>query len=129
MYSDSNTGTPGRNRTYGQKLRSLLLYPLSYRGATSIITNTAPRGRPNLRKFHFGAGAENRTPILSLENLHTNRCTTPANGYIVAFLRHVINRVVQTHHPIDTLRRVIVRFSVAQNSSGVRPFRLLCGRW
>ena len=32
MYSDSNTGTPGRNRTYGQKLRSLLLYPLSYRG-------------------------------------------------------------------------------------------------
>lgn len=25
-------GTPGRNRTYDQKLRSLLLYPLSYRG-------------------------------------------------------------------------------------------------
>ena len=26
----------------------------------------------------FGAGAENRTPIPSLENLYTNRCTTPA---------------------------------------------------
>lgn len=26
----------------------------------------------------IGAGAENRTPILSLENLYTNRCTTPA---------------------------------------------------
>ncbi len=30
---------------------------------------------------NFGAGAENRTPISSLENLHTNRCTTPASLY------------------------------------------------
>ena len=29
----------------------------------------------------IGAGAENRTPISSLENLHTNRCTTPASLY------------------------------------------------
>ncbi len=29
-------GTPGRDRTYGQELRSLLLYPLSYRGVSEI---------------------------------------------------------------------------------------------
>ena len=27
----------------------------------------------------YGAGAGNRTPIPSLENLYTNRCTTPAD--------------------------------------------------
>lgn len=32
----------------------------------------------------FGAGGENRTLVSSLENLHTNRCTTPAGCYIVA---------------------------------------------
>ena len=36
----SGFGTPGWNRTNGQKLRSLLLYPLSYRGVdTSIAEN------------------------------------------------------------------------------------------
>ena len=39
---------------------SLRAHQLSYRGK------------------YFGAGAENRTPISSLENSHTNRCTTPA---------------------------------------------------
>lgn len=37
-------GTPGRNRTYGQKLRSLLLYPLSYRGMLNIVTDMTMSG-------------------------------------------------------------------------------------
>ena len=39
----------------------------------------------------FGAGGENRTPISSLENLHTSRCTTPANVCIVPFSCSIIN--------------------------------------
>lgn len=41
--------------------------------------------------MEFGAGGENRTPISSLENLHTSRCTTPANVCIVSFLCSIIN--------------------------------------
>ena len=37
-----------------------------------------------LESSNFGAGGENRTPISSLENLHTSRCTTPAVCPIVA---------------------------------------------
>ena len=36
----------------------------------------------------IGAGAENRTPISSLENLHTNRCTTPASYFIITKNHH-----------------------------------------
>ena len=39
------------------------------------------KGAPNY--MPFGAGAENRTPIPSLENLYTNRCTTPAKSLLV----------------------------------------------
>ena len=36
----------------------------------------------NLCAIHLiGAGGESRTLIPSLENLYTNRCTTPAQGY------------------------------------------------
>lgn len=31
-----------------------------------------------LKRLYYGAGGENRTLVLSLENLYTSRCTTPA---------------------------------------------------
>ena len=54
----------------------------------------APRGQRksgrnapvSFGKFVFGAGRENRTPISSLENLHTNRCTIPASAWWLSFL-------------------------------------------
>ena len=33
--------------------------------------------------YTLGAGGENRTLVSSLENLHTDRCTTPATVLIV----------------------------------------------
>jgi inosine triphosphate pyrophosphatase len=59
-------GAPGWIRTSDLRLRSPLLYPAELPGQ-------APTHDSN------GAGAGNRTPISSLENLHTNRCTTPAS--------------------------------------------------
>jgi hypothetical protein len=34
----------------------------------------------------FGAGGENRTLVLSLENLYTSRCTTPAVAPLYQYL-------------------------------------------
>ena len=53
-------GAPGWIRTSDLRLRSLLLYPAELPG--------------------LGAGGGNRTPVPSLENLYTNRCTTPARA-------------------------------------------------
>ncbi len=52
-------GAPGRIRTYDLELRSLLLYPAELRA--------------------LGAGWEDRTPLLSLENWYINHYTNPAN--------------------------------------------------
>lgn len=41
-----------------------------------------------------GAGGGNRTPVPSLENLYTNRCTTPAIWYIIIPLA-----MQNKHHP------------------------------
>lgn len=44
------------------------------------------------RRIHkTGAGRENRTPISSLENSHTNRCTIPAEvtSFIIAYFCHL----------------------------------------
>lgn len=56
-------GTPGRIRTYDLWVRTPLLYPAELPGP--------------------GAGAENRTPITSLENWDNSRYTTPA-GFVPA---------------------------------------------
>ena len=34
----------------------------------------------------YGAGGENRTLVLSLENLYTSRCTTPAVAPLYQYL-------------------------------------------
>ena len=38
-----NTGTPGRNRTYDKRIRSPLLYPLSYRRSCNYINLNEPK--------------------------------------------------------------------------------------
>jgi hypothetical protein len=62
-------GTPGRVRTCDLRLRSPLLYPAELPGPV----------------VHNGAGAENRTPITSLENWDNSRYTTPAQHAIIVF--------------------------------------------
>lgn len=50
------------------------------------------------------------------------------SGFIVAQGADFCNFCVHTHYLIDTSRRSIVMFSVAQYSSGVCSFKLSCGR-
>ena len=62
----------------------------------------------------IGAGRENRTPISSLENLHTNRCTIPAHPVRLEVLYSTYAKSVTFQHS----------FLVRKNEFSLREVKL-----